>query len=133
MVSYTSSSAGPDQSCACSCQKLVARVKSLEDTVAQLLQRQQSAGTPKTTRGVPATLTTSAQKYEHVGKLGKSGHLFGEFRVRLGLGEGEITCPLKKIVHWPSPGPARTVGKFNLYVFNVFSVNMIYLSFVNNV
>lgn len=108
-------------------------MKSLEDTVAQLLQRQQSAGTPKTTRGVPATLTTSAQKYEHVGKLGKSGHLFGEFRVRLGLGEGEITCPLKKIVHWPSPGPARTVGKFNLYVFNVFSVNMIYLSFGNNV
>lgn len=70
--SYATSTSVRDKSCHCSCQRLVERVKALEETVGQLLQRQEGASTPKTPRGVPATLTTSAQKYEHVSKLGTS-------------------------------------------------------------
>lgn len=77
--SHNTSALGPDTTCHCGCQSLGERVKVLEDRVRHLMQRQEGAGTPKTPRGVPATLTTSAQKHEHVAKLGKSGKVFGEF------------------------------------------------------
>lgn len=77
--SYATSTSVRDKSCHCSCQRLVERVKALEETVGQLLQRQEGASTPKTPRGVPATLATSAQMHERVAKLGTSGKVFGEF------------------------------------------------------
>lgn len=73
----TNAQRAPSKPCKCNCPEIAERLKHLEETVNQLVQRQTS--TPKTPRGIPSAVTTSAQKYEHMKKLAKPDHLFREF------------------------------------------------------